>query len=70
MKAFNEWARQHPWRSAAATAAVLFVFLTIFGVLVLDRGIVFEATVAAAYGVMFSLINGAANAFRRRRDGD
>ena len=66
----NRWARREPWRFAGATAVFLFVGLTIFGVLVFDRGIGFEAAAATAYAVTFSLLTGAANAYRRRRDGD
>lgn len=68
IKRTNEWARHHPWRAAATTAVFLFAVLTIFGVLVFDRGIGFEAAVAAAYAVTFSLITGTVNAYRRRRD--
>jgi vacuolar-type H+-ATPase subunit I/STV1 len=67
---FNEWAREHPWQSAAVTALFLFVFLTIFGIVVFDRGAGFEATVAAAYAVTFSLLTGAVKSYRNRRDGN
>lgn len=66
----NQWGRQHPWRSALATAAVLVVVLTIFGVLVFDRGIGFAATAAAAYAAAFSLVMGMANVYLRKHDDD
>ena len=63
----NAWAREHPWRAAAVTAVSLFVILTIFGLVVFDRGIAGEAGVAATYAVTFSLLTGAVNAFRMKR---
>ena len=63
----NGWMREHPWRGAAVTAVSLFVVLTIFGVVVFDRGIAVEAGAAAAYAVTFALLTGALNAFRMKR---
>ena len=67
-KRINEWGQSHPWRTAAVTGLFLFAFGTVFGIVVFDRGVGVEAAVAATYAVTFSVLTGAINSYRKRRD--
>ena len=69
MNRLNEWGREHPWQAAAATALFLFVFLMAFGMTVLGRDAAGAFPYSAAYAVTFSVLTGAINSYRRRRDG-